>query len=139
MYINSIFYYFFTIQPWLQKSYCWSITSSHFKRWKELRSSKASEKCLRKQSVHSKGRQPWRDYLWRQWCIFEFKKCQNSFSCSRIKWNLTSEVYKSDDGYFINKRQGEGYVSVPVGDESVYLIERYYRQNESILNLHTTG
>ena len=45
------------------------------------------------------------------------------------------EVHKSDDGYFINKRQGQGYVAVPVGDESVYLIERYYRQNKWIPNL----
>ena len=42
------------------------------------------------------------------------------------------KVHKPDDGYFINKRQGQGYVAVPVEDESVYLIERYYRQNKSI-------
>ena len=39
-------------------------------------------------------------------------------------------MHKPDDGYFINKRQGQGYVAVPVEDESVYLIiddkfERY--------------
>ena len=45
------------------------------------------------------------------------------------------KVHKSDDYYFINKRQGQGYVAVPVGDESLYLIERYYRQNKSIPNL----
>ena len=33
------------------------------------------------------------------------------------------------------KRQGQDYVALPVGDESVYLIERYYRQNKSIPNL----
>ena len=45
------------------------------------------------------------------------------------------KVHKSDDGHFINKRQGQGYVAVPVGDESVYLIERYFRQGKSIPNL----
>ena len=45
------------------------------------------------------------------------------------------KVHKSHDGYFINKRQGQGHVAVPVRDESVYLIERYYRQNKSIPNL----
>ena len=45
------------------------------------------------------------------------------------------KVHKPDDGYFINKRQGQGYVAVPVEDESVYLIERYYRQNKSIPKL----
>ena len=39
-------------------------------------------------------------------------------------------MHKPDDGYFINKRQGQSYVAVPVEDESVYLIiddkfERY--------------
>ena len=45
------------------------------------------------------------------------------------------KVHESDDGYFINKRQVQGYVAVPVGDESVYLIERNYMQNKSTPNL----
>ena len=45
------------------------------------------------------------------------------------------KVHQSDDGCFINKRQGQGYVAVLVEDESVYLIERYYRKNKSIPDL----
>ena len=44
------------------------------------------------------------------------------------------KVHKFDNVSFLNKRQGQGYLAVPVEDESVHLIECYYRQNKLIPN-----
>ena len=108
---------------------------SHFKGWKELQSSGPLEKAQEHKVYTVK-----KDILKRITCddsgtYLNLRNVKTHYLVEELHGTLQAKkVHKCDNVYFINKRQGQGYHAVPVGDESVNLIECYYRQNKLIPN-----